>query len=757
MTRPTLIPGSSPRRWLALGTALAVMLFALAAPGQARAGEYTISTCQANGEYSSGAFENFATRGMKWRRACNPLGPGLRGLVTANVARAGHVAVGAQSAFVLSAPPETTFSRLRWSGYAQRRDCRYALQLYAVRPEGSSVAIKNVRADHGCPSPDEAQTSSWPRPRDYELGGATRIVQRVACVGAASAKFCSAEGQNFLQTFTAEATVVDLTPPSVSVVPNGPLAQGEWVGGTQSVSYEATDNVGVKEAKAWIGGAPREGNARPCDYAQRIPCPNGPGQIGVETQHLPEGTQPMYVSAEDGAGNTAESAPVTVRIDNTAPGAVPVGVEGGEAWRNRDKYNLAWANPPEGDRAPIVAAFFRLCRVGGGECTTAARSGTSISQIDDLTVPAPGEWEVRMWRQDAAGNQQPENASLPVRLRFDPEPPKLGFEDLSASDPTRVSVQVTDPISGLGGGAIELSRAGSGVWQVLPTTDEGESHLVTRIDDATLPGGEYDLRASAYDKAGNPASTEKRLDGQPMRVTLPLRVRTSLNAGVLAKHEVRRTVQRGGKPHKVKQTVSVLEPREKVRFGRHVHFTGRLTDGGGNPVAGAQVQVYSHPPEEGEAMVATLTTGAHGGFAYRVKAMTSSSLRFAYAGTATALPAEAQVNLLVHGRSTLTVNRPHVLNGQSVIFSGRVQGRPLPAAGKLVELQVQLAKEWSTFRTIRSDSSGAWRIPYRFARTCGIERFRFRARLPGEAGYPLESGTSPQLTIRVRGRPCSTQ
>jgi hypothetical protein len=360
-----------------------------------------------------------------------------------------------------------------------------------------------------------------------------------------------------------------------------------------------------------------------------------------------------------------------------------------------------------------------------------------------------------MWREDAAGNVQPENASVPVRLRFDPEPPQLGFEAPSSSDPTRVSVQVTDPLSGLGSGEIELSRAGSGAWQVLPTTEEA-SHLVTRIDDATLPPGEYQLRATASDRAGNLASTEQQLDGQPMRVTLPLRATTSLSAGVLREHEVWKTVHRSGKPHKVRRTVSVLEPKATVRLGRRVRFAGRLLDGAGQPLAAAPVQVYAQAPEEAEALIATLTTGAHGGFAYTAQAKTSSDLRFLYGGTETTLPAEGRASLLVHGRSTLKVSRSHVLNGQSVIFSGRVQGRPLPALGKLIELQVRLSHEWSTFRTIRSGPAGRWRKLYRFKRSCGLERFRFRARLPGEAHYPLEPGHSPQVTVRVRGRPCPT-
>lgn len=740
------------RRFLALATVAVLAAVAMAAPRPAAAGEFTITACQADaGEFASGAFENLATRGMRWRRACNPLGPGLRGLVTANVVTTGHVAHGAQSAFVLNAPPGTVISQLRWSGHAERRDCRYALQMYGVRTDGSEATIKNVRANKGCPGSGGAQASSWPRPRAFDLGGATKVVQRVVCVGAPSAQYCSGRGLNYMQTFTAEATVVDNTGPSVAIVGDGPLARGEWVRGKQDLDYEASDNVGVKRAFENLIGT--SDTSRVCDYSQRIPCPNGQGKIGIETERTSEGTRTLDVGAEDAAGNIGESAPVTVRIDNTAPGTTQVGIEGGEGWRNSNDFDGGWANAPEPDRAPITAAHYRVCRAGTGECVNDTRGGSSISRLDGLTVPAPGEWELRLWREDAAGNQQPDNASLPVKLRFDPEPPKLGFEDTSAPDPTRVSVQVTDPISGLGGGEIEISRVGSGIWQALPTSQES-SHLVTRVDDATLPSGEYELRATAHDQAGNLASTSQRLDGQPMKVKLPLRIASSVRAGVIEKKRVRRKAH--GKDHQGTRKVTVLAPKAKVGFGRHVRFAGTVVDRAGNPVAAAPVQVYSRPPEGEEALVDTLTTGANGHFAYAIDAHASQALRFAYPGTSTRLPAEDKVSLLVAGRSTFAVNRSRVLNGQSVVFKGRVQGRPLPAAGKLIELQVRLSEEWSTFRTIRSKPDGSWRIAYPFKRTCGEQHFRFRARLPGEAGYPLESGHSPVLAVTVKGQPCFT-
>jgi hypothetical protein len=744
-------------RWL-LAAVTAILLAApLANPPRAAAGEFTIDACQADaGNFASTAFENFATRGMRWRRACNPLGPGLRGLVTANVVSTGKVAHGAQSAFVLEAPPGTAFSRLRWSGHAQRRDCRYALQMYAVRPDGSDATIKNVRANRHCPGPGGAQASSWPRPRAFDLGGATKIVQRVVCVGAPSTQFCSGRGLNYMQTFTAEATVVDASGPSVSIVPDTPIARGEWVGGKQSVDYEASDNVGVRSASANLAGFGTNDDTRECDFSQRIPCPNGRGQIGeVDTQNRPEGTQQLYVTAEDAAGNRADSAPVMARLDHTPPGTTQVGVEGGEAWRNRNDFDLAWQNAPEPDRAPIVAAHYRVCRAGSDECVTDSRSGSSIARLEGEAVPSPGEWELRLWREDAAGNQQPENASLPVKLRFDPEPPKLGFEALSTSDPTRVAVQVTDPISGLGGGEIEISRAGSGTWEALSTSQEG-SDLVARVDDATLPPGEYEMRATAHDQAGNLASTTQRLDGQPMKVKLPLRVASSVRAGAVGKKRVRRTVHRGGKTHKVTRTITVLKRRVEVGFGQHVRLAGQLVDRAGNPISEASVQVYSQISEGQEALAATLTTDAHGHFAYAVDARASQALRFVFPGSAVRLPAEDHAAVLVAGHSSFKVSRSHVLNGQSVLFSGRVQGRPLPARGKLIELQVWLSEEWSTFRTVHSKADGSWRIPYPFTRICDLQKFKFRARLPAEGGYPLETGISPVLAVRVRGQPCFT-
>src|SRR5204863_2034732 len=98
-----------------------------------------------------------ASRGMRIRSACNPEGPGLRGLVTANVIRRGTVPRGAVARVSISAPAGTQFTTFRWAGTARRRDCRYALQLWADGPGIRTIPLKNVRANQHCPKPRRAQ------------------------------------------------------------------------------------------------------------------------------------------------------------------------------------------------------------------------------------------------------------------------------------------------------------------------------------------------------------------------------------------------------------------------------------------------------------------------------------------------------------------------------------------------------------------------------------------------------------------------
>jgi hypothetical protein len=239
-----------------------------------------------------------------------------------------------------------------------------------------------------------------------------------------------------------------------------------------------------------------------------------------------------------------------------------------------------------------------------------------------------------------------------------------------------------------------------------------------------------------------------------MVIKLPLRVPTVMRAGIATKRTIRRTVRRHGRRRRVRRRVTVLTPRADVGFGRQVRVSGRLTNKADQPIPGAEVQVYSRSATTSEQQVGSVSTDGAGRYTYLLRPGSSQAVRFVYAGTPTTLPIHSEITLLVRAGSTIRARPRKVVNGQAVKFSGRLRSLPAPPAGKLIELQVVLSGRWQTFRTTRTGADGEWQVPYRFRRTCGVTRYRFRARLPGEAAYPFETGLTRAVRVQVRGGRC---
>ena len=97
------------------------------------------------------------------------------------------------------------------------------------------------------------------------------------------------------------------------------------------------------------------------------------------------------------------------------------------------------------------------------------------------------------------------------------------------------------------------------------------------------------------------------------------------------------------------------------------------------------------------------------------------------------------------------MDRASLVNGEVATFSGRIRTRPIPATGKLIEIQAYFRRRWRTVSTTRTDSTGHWRFPYQFGATTQTVRYRFRVRLPREGGYPFATGRSRVALVRVRG------
>jgi hypothetical protein len=142
-----------------------------------------------------------------------------------------------------------------------------------------------------------------------------------------------------------------------------------------------------------------------------------------------------------------------------------------------------------------------------------------------------------------------------------------------------------------------------------------------------------------------------------------------------------------------------------------------------------------------------VSTDKNGAFTNRAKAGTARTIRFQYAGTPTTRPAASEVTLRVRAATTLAPSRRSLRNGETVVLRGRLRGGPVPAAGKVVTVQARTQRGWLTFGTARARG----RYRYTFTGTSTTVRYRFRAVVLREEAYPYMRGTSPTVTVLVRG------
>ena len=307
-----------------------------------------------------------------------------------------------------------------------------------------------------------------------------------------------------------------------------------------------------------------------------------------------------------------------------------------------------------------------------------------------------------------------------------------------------VAVRATDPLSGLAGGQIEIRARGGRTWHELDTRVEG-SRLVTDIDDERFRSGTYEFRAHASDRAGNEASTGTRADGARAAVRLPVRISTGLRAGFV-KTKIRR---RKGKRRRVK----VLVRSKTLRLGQRTIVRGTLANPDGQPIDGALITVFARIGEPGSEFIPLVfvRTDRRGRFSYRVKGFRNRTLRFRDGGTRRIRGATTHVVVRVRAASSIRVDRTSLVNGEVATFSGRVRTQPVPAAGKLIEIQAHFRGNWRTVSTTRTDAAGRWRFPYQFGATTQTVRYRFRVRLPREGGYPFVTGRSRVAFVTVRG------
>jgi hypothetical protein len=399
--------------------------------------------------------------------------------------------------------------------------------------------------------------------------------------------------------------------------PTGTLLTGGWVRGVRTLSFPAHDTGGglTGVEAAFDSGidfrSPSSCTIVAGRYARLQPCPSGrAGDWAVDTARLPDGGRHLYLSATD-AGGARTQRTFAAYVDNSAP-AKPreVALAGGDGWRAANGFQLAWVNPA-GQHAPIARARWRACPVGDAAdaagCFDGARSESGIQASGPVELPGAGEWDVEVWLEDAVGNANPDTASAPRRLRYDPDPPLLDLLPADPAAPHRVSAIASD-LSGVADATVELRRHGSDAWTALAAT-RSEGRIGAELDEELrAAGGIFELRLRAVDAAGNAAVAHATRElagsappwlqapgadwtllvgnggGRPAATPLWARKRARVTMTARVRVARRGAKRRGGRLRDVRRLVTP--------GGRPVLFRGRV----GRPVprGGKLVEVQAH-------------------------------------------------------------------------------------------------------------------------------------------------------------------
>jgi hypothetical protein len=485
------------------------------------------------------------------------------------------VPTGAAARWFFVAPPATAIVGLRANAYFAQRHHRWQVGL----SNGAQLLV-------GCPATGNTGGicgAHLTADRTLPIPGSAVIYTEVFCASGP----CPVGGGGWYgwASMTWIAVIVqDDAPPSIGNV-GGELWTDRWIGGTRRVTFDASDGSGIKDVRAVIDGREMARSGRACDPTVKA-CPDWPGAAldVATTNSIADGKHELVVEAVDRGDNHAVVRR-QLKIDNTppaAPGRLALG--DGDGWRSVNRFTVGWSNPPQ-DAAPIAGVEYRLCpsTATPGSCVTGSRDGLGLSELKDFEVPGPGEWTLTAWLRDEARNARPETAAPPVYLRFDPEPPALAVLAQDAEDPARVRVAASDGTSAIARGEIELRRRGTNTWRSVAAQLEPYG-FSAMLDDEYLRDGIYELRARAWDAAGNERSTDRRTSGEQARVVLPLRIKTRMLVG--KRRALRRANTRRGRRARV-----TYRARPLVVQGRRVRLRGRLTAPGGNPLPGVDVQV----------------------------------------------------------------------------------------------------------------------------------------------------------------------
>lgn len=726
---------SRVRRIFICAAALIGSVFA-SAPSAADAGTYVVHGCRALQGDASWQLVRTGEGNFMPFHSCSQ-GPARLSVTSNSVA--GQSPLGSSIAWQLQAPRDTVFTWLAGQSSV------------GMAPPSGAFRAQVWDGTTGQTVREAPPYVAGVTPISVALPNLTKVAFGLRCLDFA---ICQHNGYGFGLT-DLQLTVSDEAKPKITPVVGVPAA---WYSGdTLALEFAAEDNVGLQSLRIVAPGGIEHRVQTDCfDRAantELLPCANANRTLAAvaDLRNVPDGVHRIDVTATDVvAASTSES--YRLLLDRIAPaGPQKLMLDGRDAWRGANQFDVSWANPPVAGTAPISAAEYEFCPAGNpayetAGCVYSTKHVSTATTTDRVSTPGPGAWTLRVSLRDAAGNWDRDRFATLEPLRYDPVPPAGEFLPFDAQDPSRLVLRAQDALSGIASVEIEVRREGDDAWRSLTVERSGADRFSAVVDDAQLAEGSYEVRARLVDTAGNERSVSQFAGGATLQLKLPVRAASTLAVGKPSRVKVKSA--RGGRP----RYRTVLVERPLTSYGAAVPLEGKLTDSAGNPRAGAAIEVFERVDQPGRdwRYLATIRTTGTGAFVFRALPGPARKLRFAYPGTPVTQPGIDEVELRVRAGITIEPSRRKLRNGNSVVFTGKLRSGPVPEAGKVLTLQALTSRGWRTFGTPRARAGdGRWRFRYQFTGTAVRTRYTFRVLVPAESGYPYAPGRSAVTHVVV--------
>lgn len=531
------------------------------------------------------------------------------------------------------------------------------------------------------------------------------------------------------------------------------LMQGQWVRGTQEVSWNSSDQgSGMRFERIRIDGSQRFvldlQAAGQCNAISsqtngefsRVyqPCPTGGPwgrQYGFEGASLSDGAHSLSVCTQDygqymglngTGGETCDSR--TIHVDNHAPGA-PAGLQivSSNPARYLDHFGAQFSLPPDAG-SPIAKVHYDVINTAG-EIVMPEKviSGNNPTQIPDITGPSKaGDYRLRAWLEDGVGLSGPASA---VPIPHDTTPPAAPQNlSVTAPDTTRTTQafdvrwqDILDGGSPINAAHYEVLKTASG--SVVPaTTVAGDTPQAIANLETPRERGSYTLRLWLSDAEGNV--------GAPVSAPLSYEcVRSEVGGGLnltagLGKHFAS----------------SLL-----VHQNESATLNGKLTGVGGQ-IANAPLCVFSRVvTDQARQFLGVAMTGSDGEYQFAIGSGPSRDVTATYRPDQREVTATAALKTRVH--PTFRLRGKVVKNQDVAVFTGAIPG---PDNKKVILLlQVKSGKGWRVFRRYTTRRDGRFVMRYRFTQTYTPTTYIMRAQVRAQSGYPFEEGNSRAIPVPV--------